>query len=123
MYGLFYLGYMAFAGIESLMLGTAAVNALRKREERHIQEMADANIAGYWTGFSQTFPYAYRQGEEAMLQICQALAAESIDMVEADAETQMAFNQLLQSWPQYALTPQQANPAESGFPTCTSGMF
>lgn len=121
MYALFYAGYLLFGGIGWLATGAVGLDVLRRREERHIQQMQEANVAGYWTGYGQAWPVAYRQGEEAMLQICQALASESIDMVEVDPGTQAAFNQLVASWPQHALPPQAVMLPGWDFPACSSG--
>jgi hypothetical protein len=116
MYALFYGGYLLFGGIGYVIGGVAAMDLFRRREEKHLLQMHEANVAGYWTGFGQAWPVAFRQGEEGMLQVCQALASESADMAGLDQGTQEAFNQLVASWPQYALTQQDAMAAGQSFP-------
>ena len=116
MYGLFYAGHLALGGIGYLLGAVGVVDAVRRREEQHETQLWNANVAGFWSGYGQAWPVAYRSGEEHMLGVCQALAAESIDMIGADPETQEAFNQLVYSWPEYALAQQQATLSGLGFP-------
>lgn len=110
MYALFYVSHLIFGGIGGIMTGVAGLNAFRKREEQHVENMKEAKAAGYWTGYGQAWPVAHRRGEESMLQVCQALATESIDMAGVDPMMQHEFNQYVATWPQFALEPQPITP-------------
>ena len=94
---------MLFGGIGTILGAVVAIDALRRHEENHVSQLGVAEISGYWNGFGQAWPMAYRNGEEHMLGVCQALAAESIDMVGVGMETQMEFNQIVETWPEFAL--------------------
>lgn len=121
MYSLFYLGYLLFGGIGGVSTLVVGANALRKHEEKHIQQLHEAHVAGYWVGYGEAWPLAFHRGGVDMLQVCQSLAMESVDMAGANPEIQAAFDQLVASWPQFALQPQ---PTQSqGFPVCSSGTF
>lgn len=116
MYGLFYMGYMVFGGITALLGGIRIADAFRKQGEMHQAHVQDAMNSGYWTGYGEAWPVAYRQGEEAAVQVCQMLAMESADMIGMDQESQLEFGQLVSSWTDYALTPMT-------YPASTSGKF
>lgn len=122
MYSLFYLGYLLFGGIGGATTAIMGADAFRRHEEKHIQELHEANVAGYWSGYGEAWPIAYRQGEISMLGVCQQLALESVDMVGVNPEMQAAFNQLVSSWPQYALPPQPTTCWQDS-PVCSSDMF
>lgn len=103
MYALFYAGYMLFGGAGYILGAVSAIDALRRHEEKHIAQLGTAELSGFWNGFGQAWPVAYRNGEEHMLGVCQALAIESMDMVNPGSEMQLEFNQLVDSWPEFAL--------------------
>lgn len=106
MYALFYGGQILFGGVGYILGAIGAMDVLRRRGEKHAVQLNEAMASGYWSGFGQAWPIAYKNGEEHMLGVCQALALESIDMVQADQLMQHEFNQLVDSWPEYAF-PQQ----------------
>jgi hypothetical protein len=110
MYPLFYGGYLLLGGTAQILTAIGVMDAIRRREESHVEARRLASLSSYWDGFGQAWPAAYRSGEEHMLSVCQALAQETIDMVNADQDMQLAFNQIVGTWPEYALTPQQIMP-------------
>jgi len=110
MYALFYGGQLLFGGLGYILGTIGAMDMLRRRGEKHATQLLVAEASGYWSGFGQAWPTAYRSGEEHMFGVCQALALESIDMVQADQEMQHEFIQLVQSWSEYAFPQQEFMP-------------
>lgn len=104
MYHLFYAGHLLFGNIGYLLGAVGAVNAIVKREKLHAAQINDVYSASYWEGVSEAWPEAHREGEGNMLEVCQALARESIELSGADPETVQYFNQIVNEWPQFALS-------------------
>lgn len=110
---------MLFGGITTMLGGISVVNAIRRREELHAVQRHDAQEYGYWQGFGAAWPVAYRRGQEQMLEVCQALAVESAQLMEMNPASLQSFNQLVEQWPQFALQPNDHLPG----PTSTSNTF
>lgn len=105
MYSLFYMGYMLFGGITTLLGFVQLVDVFRRREEMHADHVENAKLEGYWTGYGEAWPIAVRQGEEGALQVCQMLAMQSAELVGMQPQMYNEFGNLVQSWPSYVLGP------------------
>jgi hypothetical protein len=123
MYHLFYAGHMLFGGIGYALGAVGILNGIVKREERHQIQLIDIHTTGFWEGYSQAWPKAYSKGEENMLEVCQALATESIDMVGVDVDTQRMFAEIVATWPEFALQQEDPSHQSNPLPTYASDMF
>lgn len=111
---------MIFGGIGAILALVGGADVVRKREEMHKVQMAEANVAGYWEGFGYAWPRAFRQGELQMLGVTQELAVTTAEMVGLDPTTQQQFSEIVyEQWPQFALQPTP----EAALPASSSNMF
>jgi hypothetical protein len=95
MFPLFYGAYLAFQGVIIPLAVGGVLNAFNKREDYHQHRLNIEKHNSYWNGYEDCFPSAFKSGQANMLDVCQALAKETLNM----SQNQNDFNSIVDDWP------------------------